>query len=319
GPAAPPPAFGPDWPATWTPLCVARLGRAAPPVAPAVHRGLGSLGGFADFSGSAPSFPAAGPAGPTAPFTAEPAGEDLSDLRSTALARRTNRAPYRDTPVDPALLHRLATPGPYPYGLEALAEPVTVRHLESAAERALFADFVARHGGRDFSHRAAWRETHAYLRADPAEAAARGDGFALSQLFGPMSPVRLRATRAALAPGTMRVLSRVGYHRLLAGRLAALVRRAPVVATLSLPDAEPPPGAMVRAGCRLADYWLAATRAGLVLHPVSVVLQHEDVRLDLQRRLGLPGRLFFVSRLGHPTADFPPSPRRAVAAAWRTV
>lgn len=69
---------------------------------------------------------------------------------------------------------------------------------------------------------------------------------------------------------------------------------------------------MLSAAGALADYWLDATAAGLVLHPISIVIQHDDLRLALQRRFCLPGRVFFAARLGHPAAAFPasPAPRR---------
>ncbi|MFE7029811.1 nitroreductase family protein [Streptomyces sp. NPDC057621] len=237
--------------------------------------------------------------------TDEPDGS-LADLRRTALARRTNRAPYRPETVEPAVLEGLSAPST---GVAAGAD-VTVRHLMADRERAAFADLVARHGGRDFSHRQAWRETYSFVRRDEAEARARGDGFPLSQLFGPLSGPRRHALRLALAPTTMSVLRHAGYHRVLARQLARVVRPTPAVVALGLADASPGVEATVRGGARLAEYWLRATRAGLALHPVSVVLQHDDVRKELQDRLRLPGRTFFVSRLGRPLTDFPPPPRR---------
>ncbi|MFH8468517.1 RedV protein [Streptomyces sp. NPDC017991] len=230
----------------------------------------------------------------------------LAELRRTAMARRTNRAPYRPDAVEPAVLDGLSAPS------TGVAEGagVTVRHLVADSERAAFAGLVARHGGRDFSHRQAWHETYSFVRRDEAEAEARGDGFALSQLFGPLSATRRHALRLALAPTTMNVLRHVGYHRVLARQLARVVRPTPVIVAMGLADALPGVEATVRGGARLAEYWLRATEAGLVLHPVSVVLQHDDVRKELQDRLGLPGRTIFVSRLGRPLTGFPRSPRR---------
>ncbi|GGS19553.1 RedV protein [Streptomyces aureoverticillatus] len=250
-----------------------------------------------------------------APVGAEHA-EELRTLRATARARLTNRAPYHPRPVQPALLDGLLAPSG---AAAARGADVTVRHLTSGADRAAFADFVARHGGRDFRHRAAWRETHAYLRITEAAAAARGDGFALDRLFGPLSWPRRQLMRAALAPATMRVLSHVGYHRLLAHRLAHLVRPTPVVVAMSFARTAPTVADVVKGGARLADYWLCATGAGLALHPVSVVLQHDDLRTALQSRLGIPGRAFFMSRLGWPATEFPASPRRPADTSLRTI
>ncbi|WP_338896093.1 RedV protein [Streptomyces sp. TG1A-60] len=245
----------------------------------------------------------------------EGTSDSLAELHRTARARRTNRAPYRPEGIDPATLAGLSSPS------TAAAEgaDVTVRHLVTDAERADFADFVARHGGRDFSHPLAWRETHSYFRWSRADAEAHGDGFPLSQLFGPMSWPRRHVMRIALAPMTMRVLRHVGYHRVLARQLAHTVRPTPAIVAMSFADRAPSPEAVVRGGAQLAEYWLRATDTGLVLHPVSIVLQHDDLRTELEDRWELPGRAFFVSRLGRPTTAFPPSPRRAATVALRRI
>ncbi|GAA1894457.1 RedV protein [Actinomadura bangladeshensis] len=232
----------------------------------------------------------------------------LDDLRALARRRRTNRAPFRPDPVDPALLAALAR-----HRGDGL--PVLVRHLRSWPERARFARFVAEHGGRDFAHGGAWRETHSFLRWSAGAA----DGFTLEHLFGPLPAYGRWARRLALAPPAMAALSRVGYPRLLAGRLAAVVRRSPVIVLMGLPVAEPGLPDTLAAASALADYWLDATAAGLVLHPVSIVIQHTDLRPALQRRFGMPGRVFFAARLGRPAAAFPASPRRAPAAAFRAL
>lgn len=242
--------------------------------------------------------------------------EELSALRAAARARRTNRAPYHPRPVRPALLDGLSVPSGS--GAARGAE-VAVRHLTSGADRAAFADLVARYGGRDFSHGAAWRETHAYLRPTRAAATARGDGFALDQLFGPLRWPRRQALRAALAPATMRLLRHVGYARVLARGLAQVVRPTPAVVAMSFTRTAPTLADAVKGGARLADYWLCATRSGLALHPVSVVLQHDDVRAVLQSSLEISGRAFFMSRLGWPVTEFPPSPRRPANVLLRTI
>lgn len=234
---------------------------------------------------------------------------DLDELRATVRARRTNRGPYRDDEVDPLVLKRLLEPS------TAAAEnaQVTVTHMRSAAERARFAGFVTRYAGRDFSHDAAWRETHSFLRWSETDAAERGDGFTLTQLFGPLSRPRQLLMRAALDPATMRWLRYGGYHRFLAWQLAAITKPTPVIVAMSFDGDSPDLADTVRCGARLADYWLRATRAGLALHPISVVLQHDDVRRALQADFGLEGRTFFVSRLGYPTAEYPVSAHRAAA------
>lgn len=272
--------FGDRWPDAWAPLCVVRLRHAHTP------------------SGH------------------------LVELRETVRARHTNRGPYRPESIDPAVLAELSTPRSGLSLFQAAPEhdpKVTVRHVVADAERAEVADLVSRHGGRDFSHRLAWQETHSFIRCGEADAEARGDGFTLAQLFGPLAPPRRYGMRIALAPATMRLLRHVGYHRVLARQLAAMVRRSPAAVALCFADEAPSTASIVCGGAAMADYWLAATRVGLVLHPVSVILQHDDVRDELEKRLGLPGRAFFVSRLGCASTEFPPSHRLAASRMLRLV
>ncbi|SFQ38097.1 hypothetical protein SAMN04489713_12934 [Actinomadura madurae] len=243
----------------------------------------------------------------------EPDGA-LGALARLARHRHTNRAPFRPDSVEPEVLASLAR-----HRGDGDALPVAVRHLRSWPERSRFAGFVAGHGGRDFAHGGAWRETHSFIRWSAGAASARGDGFTLEHLFGPLPAHDRWARRLALAPAVMAALSRIGYPRFLAGRLAAVVRRSPVIVLMGLPVADPELPDVLSAAGALADYWLDATGAGLVLHPISIVIQHDDLRLALQRRFCLPGRVFFAARLGHPAAAFPASPRRPAAVACRAL
>ncbi|WP_019359834.1 hypothetical protein [Streptomyces sp. AA1529] len=235
--------------------------------------------------------------------------EDPAQLHSAVRNRRTCRGPYRSEPLDPAVLTSLGraseAPGPAP------ADVVTVQHITRHQHIAQFADFCAEHAGRDFSHPEAWRETHSFLRWSSAHARSRGDGFTLPQLFGPLSPLQRLRTRVFLNPGVLRSLCHLGYHRRLADGMATLVRDStPGLSVMGFADSRPGLADMLAGGARVADYWLAATEAGLALHPLSVVVQHEDLRQALEERLGLSGRTFFISRLGSPEAPGPPTVRR---------
>ncbi|MFI9503291.1 hypothetical protein [Nocardia sp. NPDC052566] len=239
--------------------------------------------------------------------------EDLAELRVVAAGRHTNRGPFDERPVDAFTLAGLLRHG---IGADG---PILIRYLTSEYERNRFADFVKRHGGRDFAHRAAWRETYSYIRRSADEAARRGDGFTFTHLFGQLSPAQLLLRRLVLAPNAMTALRVIGFPRILAGQLAAMVRRAPAIVVLSLPSSSYQDEDVIAAGERLCDYWLQATRAGLVLHPVSIVVQHDDLRAGLRAAFGFTGRPFFVARLGYPTARFPRSPRRDPHASFRVL
>ncbi|MCP9949827.1 hypothetical protein [Actinomadura madurae] len=163
----------------------------------------------------------------------EPDGA-LGALARLARHRHTNRAPFRPDAVDPEVLASLAR-----HRGDGDALPVAVRHLRSWPERSRFAGFVAGHGGRDFAHAGAWRETHSFIRWSAGAASARGDGFTLEHLFGPLPAHDRWARRLALAPAVMAALSRIGYPRFLAGQLAAVVRRSPVIVLMGLPGGGP--------------------------------------------------------------------------------
>jgi 4-hydroxy-2,2'-bipyrrole-5-methanol dehydrogenase len=254
---------------------------------------------------------------PLAVAAAEPCPADpaaFASLRALAGQRRTNRGGYR---TDGSALDRLSADQTVAVtGTGAMA--VRVDHIRDARERTEVARLVARYGGRDFAHAAAWRETHSFIRRDRADAQRRGDGFTLEQLLGPMPRPKELLVRAALAPGTMRVLRVAGYPRLLATQLAQVVTRSPGLVVIATERPEPGTEELFRAGSAIARYWVAATRHGLALHPVSIVLQHDDVRRRLQRALGVTGRAVFLARIGTPVAQVPPTPRRAPQASWRT-
>jgi 4-hydroxy-2,2'-bipyrrole-5-methanol dehydrogenase len=252
-----------QWPAGWSLLSVASLGR--------------------------------GPEDPAA----------LAALDDLAARRRTNRGPYR-----------AAAPGAPPPGPPYPGGSAVIRHVHDAQVRAAVARLIARHGGRDFAHRRAWRETHSFIRRDDADARQRGDGFTLEHLLGTMSRPRRQLMRAALAPATMRALSLAGYHRLLAAQLAGAVRGSPGLVVVTTRHHQPGTGELVMAGAAIIRYWLQATRQGLALHPVSVLLQHDDVRRRLQDLLGVPGRPVFLARLGTPAASVPPTPRHPARTSW---
>lgn len=221
----------------------------------------------------------------------------LTEFTELARRRRTHRGPYEDTAVDQALLDGLLTPSP---GLAAEA-PVIIRHLATRELRGQFAQFVAHGAGRGFNDPAVWRQARRYLRRDEAEAARYGDGCQLDELLGqPTSLTHESGRGVGTRPTAMRLLRRFGYSRVLAGKLAATARSTPVVVAMGLTTGAPVAADGLRGGARLVDYWLAATRRGLALQPLSMLVQHDDLRQRIQSTLALPGRTFLISRLGRP-------------------
>lgn len=221
--------------------------------------------------------------------------------------RRTNRSPYLPGPID---FDALAT---------VAGHDVELRRVRTSDERRRVAQVVARYGGRDYGDPAAWRETHSYLRGDQADADRRGDGFTYDQLFGPLTAARRALVRTALHPASMRLLRPAGYHRVLAHQVAAGVRRSTDLIVVSRPGDRHDAAEVAACGRAIMRVWLEATRQGLALHPLSVVLQHDDARRTLQTELGIGGRAYFLARIGPPTVVTRPTARRPYAECIRQV
>ncbi|MCQ0015253.1 hypothetical protein [Actinomadura madurae] len=153
---------------------------------------------------------------PASPGTATPTGRRSVPTRSTR----------RCSPRSPATGGRGRAAGRR-QASAVLAGTVPVRRVRRGAR------------GRDFAHAGAWRETHSFIRWSAGAASARGDGFTLEHLFGPLPAHDRWARRLALAPAVMAALSRIGYPRFLAGQLAAVVRRSPVIVLMGLPGGGP--------------------------------------------------------------------------------
>lgn len=219
-------------------------------------------------------------------------------LAEEATQRRTARGPYADSAPGPEALKSLAAAVRTPN--DRLCDAIGVRHLCRPNDLATVATLTRRYAARDFSRTDVWRETHSYIRWTDASALIQADGFTPAQLFGLTGGWRLWAKRVALAPGVMRVLQLLDYPATLADQLATLVGRGPMVTVLSLPCRVVAPDVELAAGRALLEYWLAATRHGVGLHPISVLVQHPDSRTALADLLGITGRPYFVARLGYP-------------------
>ena len=170
---------------------------------------------------------------------------------------------------------------------------------------------VARHGGIDFSHGSAWRETYGFIRFSHRGEARAEDGFSIEHLLGGMPWAKRAALKLLLSPPAMGCLRHVGLHRHMARKMGALVSETGTLVSLAFPDATATVGDEIEAGCALSEFWLQADREGLVLHPISVMLQHTRAREALQGLLGVPGRMVFFARVGLPMRPCRPSPRQA--------
>jgi nitroreductase len=230
---------------------------------------------------------------------------------SPALAadRRTNRAAYDTQPVTAAAQRELG-------GAEALfagtpdRSAVSVMLIDDPGTVRAVGELVGRYGSVDFTNQAAWAETYRFIRFTARATASHADGFALTQLFGPLPPLVPQLVRAALSPPAMRVLRHLGVPAVMAKGLGRLVGTSPLLAWIAVDrDAR---WTEVVAGGVAIDLWMRATASGLAVHPVSALLQHDELRDRFQRVVGGTERAVFLARVGHPTATFPPTSRRSL-------
>ncbi|MEO8548663.1 MAG: hypothetical protein ABI678_01770 [Kofleriaceae bacterium] len=224
---------------------------------------------------------------------------------STRLAadRRTNRAPYQDCKVSPSDTHALATAT----ALFGDRGDASIRLITDPGAVHEVGRFVGRHAGVDFADLRAWSETFQYIRFGNEKTT---DGFAITQLFGPLPATLRQFLRLALSPPVMRALRHLGVPRVMAHELGKLVGRAPLLVCVSVTGTST--RAELTAGGLAMDLWMRATAAGLALHPVSALLQHTELRERFQRWVVPQGRAVFFARVGSPTTTFPPTARRSL-------
>jgi len=235
-------------------------------------------------------------------------GNSLSRLKEVMVERCTNRGPFEDGAISEGVRHRLQRCGTSIKTCKG--QGVNVRFHTDPALIVKAGQLVSNHGGRDFSHGAAWRETYSYIQFSRRRATRAEDGFSIEQLFGDMAWEKRVLLKLVLSPLSMKFLKQFGFHRYIAKSMGALVAGAGTLVSLSFSGTEATAADEIKAGCVLSDVWLQAYREGLSVHPLSVMLQHSDVRDELQALLGVSGRLFFFGRIGHPVQAFRPSARR---------
>ena len=247
---------------------------------------------------------------PLAAVAVSPGAPRLPEWLSVLAAhRRTNRAPYEQRPVTSDARRDLAGAGAL-FDDDAGRAAVSVMLIDEPGMIRTVGELVGQHAGVDFTDAKAWAETYRYIRFSERAAAANADGFALTQLFGPLPPLVPQLLRMALSPAAMRVLRVFGAPAVMARGLGSLVGAAPLLACVSVAS-ESPWTELVAGGVAL-DLWMRATACGLALHPVSAILQHDDIRERFERLVAPKGRAVFFARVGYPTATFPPTSRRSL-------
>lgn len=240
-----------------------------------------------------------------------PDREALTDhpLAQWIASRHTVRSPY--APADEALAAALRPATCLPYRLSHRHRWTTVP-LGPQLDR--LARFYRQHAAEDFRHGAAWRETYTHLHfggARRAAACGAGSGMAIEGLLGPLPAWRRRLMQVALHPRVLARLGPMGLHARIGHDFEQLVQHSATVWAL-LQNSEGTTADERRthllAGEAVIDCWLAATRDGLAMQPISVTLQHPPIEQALRALLGVDTPVLFIARVGHPIAA-PPAPR----------
>ncbi len=161
--------------------------------------------------------------------------------------------------------------------------------------------FYRQHAMRDFVHGAAWRETYRHLVFGGAGQPRDGTGIHIQSLFGPMPAWRRCLHRVLLHPRLLGALGPFGASASVGAQIERLIHSSPAVVYLSTAASHAQaPCRHVLAGEAIARLWLAASASGLSLHPLSVALQHPDLRARLGHLLGCDEELLFIARAGVP-------------------
>jgi nitroreductase len=231
----------------------------------------------------------------------EPPTADARAAESLLRRRRTSRLRYSPRAPEPAALEALAAAA----AAAGLALHVVDR---AAAERRDLEGWFYAAARESWLDERAVLELARWIRVDPEGARRPVDGLSTHCLG--LSPAETVGFAAAMRPGLWRAAHATFLAPVIAAALARAeargVEEAPFLGVLVAP------GDGGAAGAGLLQVWLAATRAGLSLAPLSVLLDRRG--WELGRRLGVsPTRLVLAFRLGR-SAPAPLSGRRPVAA-----
>lgn len=224
-------------------------------------------------------------------------------------ARRTNRNAYDISRVPAQSDLQKLTDAAAERGAEAefTVDPQRVAKLR---------DLVWRGWAREESTRGALEETFGWLRFGRAQIAAHKDGLAVDgAVIGPMRMLGLFSHDQMVDPNSF-------ANKQAAQEWKHKADTAPAFAWLSMPQNDDTPAGRLTAGMAYARMNLAATAAGLSIHPWSQVLEEYAEMADLRRETRAllqddENFLHMLVRVGY-AAPVEPAARRDVAAFIRT-
>lgn len=209
--------------------------------------------------------------------------EALARLELLVKTRRTLRFPYHSTNLPEELIYQVK------HNFNG-----NIAIHSGTGTMKMVACLVKYYARLDFSDRKAWSETFDYICFD--EKAEREDGFYFSSLFGKTSYWFRWAFRLVLHPTNHRMYSFFGLPNIIAKNFAKLIREDGYVITLTVVNESPK--SLFSAGRDLGRISLVVQGIGWSMHPLSVLVQHDEPRGQLSDCLGLNQPLVYVARLG---------------------
>ncbi|HEU5175375.1 MAG TPA: hypothetical protein VFT96_11520 [Gemmatimonadaceae bacterium] len=224
------------------------------------------------------------------------AGGTEDPLAPYVVQRRTWRGALRNDAAASAALLRLRD--------DPDARDARILGHDVAPEVALLVDEATWAFERQPAHHAElWR----WLRLNPREPAYHRDGLTADAML--LSNAERAAARVLMRPGVFRILQRTGLGRALVAESGATRTAAGFICFCPAANASD-----YEVGRGLYRLWLAATRAGLVLAPMSAIADHPQSRTVIEARLALGGgrRLVQIFRAGTIDRQPPRSPRLPV-------
>jgi len=226
--------------------------------------------------------------------------EALNELASLIKARRTQRSPYQSPQIPDDLTCKVKS--------ECNQFNGKVSIHSGSGKMKVIAELVKYYAGLDFSNRDVWRETFRYICFDEKED--REDGFYFSNLFGQTSNLFRWAFRLGLHPINHRFYSLLKLPSVMANNFAKLISDEGHLMTLTVGDESPE--SLFSAGQMLGRFTLIVQQMEWVMHPMSVLVQHDIPRAQLSDVLGLQQPLVYVARLGLCRDIASEAPRRSI-------
>ncbi|MDE1461513.1 nitroreductase family protein [Spartinivicinus poritis] len=176
-----------------------------------------------------------------------------------------------------------------------------VVHFNNTWQVQTIVELIKKHAGLDFQHNQAWSETYRYIYFLTKDC--KPIGFSVQSLFGDCNFIKRLWFATIFNPKVISMLNYFGFHQLIAKQMATLVNDCAFCVGITI-EHSASIKQKIMAGAKVVDNWLSATANGLSYHPLSILLQHDHVRSQLERRLGVKGRLIFFVRVGQAISTF---------------